>query len=95
MGVDHNSVILIYGRQAIDTALDVTCTDPVKIDQALRSIEKFEFSTPDEAEAFRLGLCVSSGDGDREFCEITESILKRLRLIFVKSAKRRQATVSG
>lgn len=72
-------VILVMGEENINTFFDVMVSDKQQLLSLWHSVEIFDFETEQEEEAFRLGICAVNGKNTRDFCEITESCLKKLR----------------
>jgi len=63
-------VIILWGDAEVNTYYDFQQWTPDTARKMLAAVEVFEFATEDEAEAFRLGLCVVKSPAAKDFTEV-------------------------
>jgi hypothetical protein len=65
-------VIVLLGDEPIRRYFDVTDRSVETLSLVLDHTDVYEFSSQEEAEAFRFGMCVVKTPSARDFCELTE-----------------------
>jgi hypothetical protein len=78
----QNKVILINGAEAVRRYLCVYERGKESLKLIYNSINIYDFDTEEEAEAFRMGLCVVCEDRAEDFCEMTEQGFKNFISLF-------------
>jgi hypothetical protein len=83
----QEKIFVLWGELAVQNYFDITERKPETVQMLLDHIDEYEFDTPEEAEAFRQGMCAVKCDSAEDFCELTETGVKSLRSFLVPPKK--------